>query len=85
VTIVLANDGDGGRLALRGINKQPSRVREQVEREGMDEESKIAARYARVAGHLDERGRRAVAATEAGTIGWGGITLVSRPRVSQGR
>ena len=58
MTIVLANDGDGGRLALRGINKQPSRVREQVEREGMDEESKIAARYARVAGHLDERGRR---------------------------
>lgn len=44
----------------------------------MDEESRIAERYARVAGHLDERGRRAVAATEAVAVGWGGITLVSR-------
>jgi len=44
----------------------------------MDEESRIAERYARVAGQLDERGRRAVAATEALALGWGGISRVSR-------
>jgi hypothetical protein len=44
----------------------------------MDEEGAIAARYARVAGVLDERSRRAVAASEALTLGWGGITAVSR-------
>src|SRR5688572_24254807 len=44
----------------------------------MDEQEAIAARYARVAGVLDERGRRAVAASEALAIGWGGITAVSR-------
>jgi len=38
----------------------------------------ITARYARVAGTLDERGRRAVAASEALAIGWGGITAVAR-------
>jgi len=38
----------------------------------------IKERYARVAGTLDERGRRAVAASEALAIGWGGITAVSR-------
>jgi hypothetical protein len=44
----------------------------------MDGEDAVAARYTRVAGVLDERGRRAVAASEALTIGWGGITAVSR-------
>jgi hypothetical protein len=45
----------------------------------MDEDSStIAERYARVAGQLDERGRRAVAATEAVAIGWGGISRVAR-------
>jgi hypothetical protein len=44
----------------------------------MDEMSAIAARYARVAGSLDERGRRAVAASEAVALGHGGITLVAR-------
>jgi len=38
----------------------------------------IAARYARVAGTLDERGRRAVAASEALARGWGGISAVAR-------
>ncbi len=38
----------------------------------------IKERYARVAGTLDERGRRAVAASEALAIGWGGITAVAR-------
>jgi hypothetical protein len=38
----------------------------------------IKQRYARVAGTLDERGRRAVAASEALAMGWGGITAVSR-------
>ncbi len=36
----------------------------------------IKERYARVAGTLDERGRRAVAASEALALGWGGITAV---------
>jgi len=38
----------------------------------------IKDRYARVAGTLDERGRRAVAAAEALALGFGGITAVSR-------
>jgi Rhodopirellula transposase DDE domain len=38
----------------------------------------IKERYARVAGTLDERGRRAVVASEALAIGWGGITAVAR-------
>jgi len=38
----------------------------------------IRERYARVAGTMDERGRRAVAASEALAIGWGGITAVAR-------
>jgi hypothetical protein len=42
------------------------------------ERAAIESRYARVAGPLDERGRRAVAASEAWAIGWGGITTVSR-------
>jgi DDE family transposase len=42
------------------------------------ERAAIESRYARVAGTLDERGRRAVAASEAWAIGWGGITTVAR-------
>ena len=38
----------------------------------------MAERYAQVAGILDERGRRAVAAAEALSYGWGGITAVAR-------
>ena len=38
----------------------------------------ITHRYTRVAATLDERGRRAVAAAEAMTLGWGGITAVAR-------
>jgi hypothetical protein len=44
----------------------------------MEEQEAIAARYARVEGVLDERSRRAVAASEALGLGWGGITAVSR-------
>ena len=42
-----------------------------------DEEA-IRGRYARVAGILDERGRRVVAASEALAIGWGGVAAVAR-------
>jgi transposase len=38
----------------------------------------IKQRYTCVAARLDERGRRAVAAAEALTLGWGGITAVAR-------
>jgi hypothetical protein len=38
----------------------------------------IRRRYGLVAGTLDERGRRTLAASEALTVGWGGIRLVSR-------
>ncbi len=38
----------------------------------------IKERYARVAGTLDERARRAVVASEALAIGWGGMTAVAR-------
>jgi hypothetical protein len=44
----------------------------------MHDEGAIHARYARVAGVLDERSRRAVAASEALGLGWGGITAVAR-------
>jgi transposase len=44
----------------------------------MKEQEAITQRYARVAGVLDERSRRAVAASEALALGWGGITAVSR-------
>jgi transposase len=45
---------------------------------GMSEEGRVAARYALVAGTLDERGRRAVAAAEALAWGRGGIAAVAR-------
>ena len=38
----------------------------------------IRARYAALSGHLDERGRRIFAATEAETAGYGGIAAVVR-------
>src|SRR5579864_9116433 len=38
----------------------------------------VRARYARVAETLDERGRRAVAASEALALGWGGVSAVAR-------
>jgi len=44
----------------------------------MKAQEEIKERYARVAGTLDERARRAVAASEALAIGWGGITAVAR-------
>jgi transposase len=44
----------------------------------MDEQERIAARYAHVAGVVDERGRRAVAAAEALAWGRGGIAAVTR-------
>ena len=56
----------------------------------MRETTALAERYARVAGHLDERARRALAATEALSVGRGGITRVgqatglSRSVIAQG-
>ncbi len=44
----------------------------------MNEQARIAERYGHVAGALDERGRRAVAAAEALAWGWGGISAVAR-------
>ena len=44
----------------------------------MDEQGRIAERYALVAGTLDERGRRATAAAEAIAWGRGGIAAVAR-------
>jgi transposase len=44
----------------------------------MEQQEVIKDRFARVAKTLYERARRAVAASEALTIGWGGITVVSR-------
>ncbi len=38
----------------------------------------IRSRYAGLSPHLDERGRRLFAATEAGAAGYGGIVAVSR-------
>ena len=46
--------------------------------DSMEQQEVIKARFARVAKMLDERARRAVAASEALAIGWGGITAVSR-------
>jgi transposase len=42
------------------------------------EEEAIKQRFERVAGDLNERTRRLVAASEAMTLGWGGISAVSR-------
>jgi hypothetical protein len=44
----------------------------------MKREEEIKHRYERVAGELNERTRRLLAASEALTIGWGGISTVSR-------
>jgi hypothetical protein len=44
----------------------------------MDELTTMAERYTRVAGRLDERGRRAVAGAEALALGVGGISRVAR-------
>ena len=44
----------------------------------MNEQERIAERYALVAGTLDERGRRAVAAAEALAWGRGGVAAVAR-------
>ncbi len=44
----------------------------------MNPHDAIGARYTRLAGTVDERSRRAVAASEAVARGWGGITAVSR-------
>ena len=44
----------------------------------MNEQERIAERYARLAGTLDERDRRAVAAAEALAHGWGGSSAVAR-------
>jgi hypothetical protein len=44
----------------------------------VDETTAIKERFARVAGRLDERTRRLVAASEAVALGWGGMTAVSR-------
>ena len=45
---------------------------------GMNDEPAIAERYRRVAGSLDERGRRAVAAAEALALGRRGISAAAR-------
>src|SRR5919199_2909661 len=44
----------------------------------MDESRDIKERFARVAGSLDERTRRLVAASEALALGWGGISATAR-------
>src|ERR1700730_10812361 len=44
----------------------------------MKEEEAIKQRFERVAGDLNERTRRLVAASEAMALGWGGISAVSR-------
>jgi transposase len=44
----------------------------------MDEHTVIKERFARVAGSLDERARRLVAASEALALGWGGISATAR-------
>ncbi len=44
----------------------------------MDEEEAIRRRFKLVAGELNERTRRLVAASEAVAMGWGGISAVSR-------
>jgi transposase len=44
----------------------------------MKKEEEIRQRYERVAGELNERTRRLLAASEAMAIGWGGVSAVSR-------
>src|SRR5947207_15713145 len=44
----------------------------------MKEEVAIKRRFEQVAGKLNERTRRLVAASEAMALGWGGISAVSR-------
>src|ERR671916_2862629 len=44
----------------------------------MDEHTAIKDRFARVVDSLDERTRRLVAASEALSLGWGGISATSR-------
>jgi transposase len=44
----------------------------------MKEEAAIKRRFEQVAGKLNERARRLVAASEAMALGWGGISAVSR-------
>jgi transposase len=44
----------------------------------MNKEEEIKQRYERVAGELNERTRRLLAASEALAIGWGGVSAVSR-------
>ena len=44
----------------------------------MKREEEIKHRYERVAGELNERTRRLLAASEALAIGWGGVSAVSR-------
>ena len=44
----------------------------------MHDDGAVGERYSRVAGSLDERGRRAVVGAEALALGWGGITAVAR-------
>ena len=44
----------------------------------MKEEEAIKRRFKQVAGELNERTRRLVAASEAVAMGWGGISTVSR-------
>src|SRR5947209_3566306 len=44
----------------------------------MKEEAAIKRRFEQVAGKLNERARRLVAASEARVLGWGGISAVSR-------
>ena len=46
----------------------------------MRRDEEIKERYARVADTLNERERRAVVASEALAVGWGGITTVARAR-----
>ncbi|SRR6266568_1917806 len=44
----------------------------------MTQEEEIKQRYLRIAGELTERTRRLFAANEALSLGWGGISVVSR-------
>jgi hypothetical protein len=44
----------------------------------MTQEEEIKQRYVRIAGELTERTRRLFAANEALSLGWGGISVVSR-------
>src|SRR5215471_13883764 len=44
----------------------------------MVDESTIRRRFRLIAGHLDERMRRLVAAAEAAALGFGGVSIVAR-------